>query len=59
MANFIAQRVVTYFTDIEADSHEEAQDAADALAMEKDGIVDPKVWSVGADELTVEKDYDF
>ena len=49
MATYLAQRVVTYFTEIEADSHEEAQDAADALAMEKDGIVDPKVWSVGAD----------
>ena len=56
MATYLAQRVVTYFTQIEADSHEEAQDAADALAMEKDGIVDPKVWSVGADELTVEED---
>ena len=56
MATFLAQRVVTYFTQIEADSYEAAQDAADALAMEKDGIVDTKVWSVGADEMTVEED---
>ena len=56
MATYLAQRVVTYFTQIEADSHEAAQDAADALAMEKDGIVDTKTWSVGADELTVEED---
>ena len=56
MATYLAQRVVTYFTKIEADSQDAAQDAADALAMEKDGIVDTKTWSVGADELTVEED---
>ena len=56
MATFLAQRVVTYFTQIEADSYEAAQDAADALAMEKDGIVDTKVWSIGGDEMTVEED---
>jgi hypothetical protein len=56
MATYLAQRVVTYFTQIEADSQKSAQDAADALAMEKDGIVDTKTWSVSDEELTVEED---
>ena len=58
MATFISQRVVSLFTRIEADSPEAAQVIADALAMEKDGIIDSKVWTIkdGAVLVTVEED---
>jgi hypothetical protein len=50
MATYLAQRVVTYFTQIEADSQKSAQDAAAAMAT------DLKVWKISDEELTVEED---
>ena len=50
MATYLAQRVVTYFTLIEAEDQKSAQDKAEALAF------DSEAWDMSDTEMTVEED---